>query len=169
MRRAPRGFTYLALLFAVAIAGVVLAAVGVLWSTERQRQREAELLVIGGEFRAAIAGYYESSPGLVKRYPAKLDDLLKDDRFLSVRRHLRQVYLDPMTATHEWGLTMAPEGGIMGVYSLSETTPIKQSGFPPEWAGFEGKQHYSDWIFAYRPVEPKASGSVVELVRSLIQ
>ncbi len=156
---AQRGFTYLGLLFAVAIAGVLLAAVGVLWSTERQRQKEAELLTIGAEFRAAIAAHYQGSPGLVKRYPAKLDELLKDNRFLGVRRHLRQIYIDPMTGSREWGLVTAPEGGIMGIHSLSDATPIKVSGFAFDWADFEGKQHYSDWVFAYRPVEVKAGAT----------
>jgi type II secretory pathway pseudopilin PulG len=151
MAHRQRGFTYLGLLFAIAIAGVLLAAVGVMWSTESQRQKEAELLLIGAEFRAAIASYYQSSPGLVKRYPAKLADLLKDDRFLGVRRHLRQIYIDPMTGTREWGLIPAPEGGIMGVHSLSEATPIKIAGFPFDWAAFEGKQKYGEWRFVYRP------------------
>lgn len=149
--RAQRGFTYLGLLFAVAIVGVLLAAVGVLWSTERQRQKEAELLLIGAEFRAAIGAYYEQTPGLVKRYPAKLQDLLKDDRYLSVRRYLRQIYADPMTGTREWGLVVAPEGGIMGVRSLSEAQPIKQAEFPFEWMDFDGMRQYSEWRFVYRP------------------
>lgn len=148
---AQRGFTYLGLLFAVALAGVALAAMGVVWSTERQRQREQELLFVGQQFREAIASYYERSPGMVKRYPAKLDDLLKDNRFLTVRRHLRQIYPDPMTGMREWGLIAAPEGGIMGVHSLSTTASIKRAGFPAELADLEGKSSYAEWRFIYRP------------------
>lgn len=148
---AQRGFTYLGLLFAVALSGVALAAMGVVWSTERQRQREQELLFIGQQFREAIASYYERSPGMVKRYPAKLDDLLKDSRFLTVRRHLRQIYPDPMTGLREWGLIAAPEGGIMGVHSLSTTASIKRAGFPAELADLEGKGSYAEWRFIYLP------------------
>lgn len=151
MERRQRGFTYLGLLFAVAIAGVALAATGVIWSSERQRQREQELLFIGGQFRDAIASYYEHSPGLVKRYPAKLDDLLKDNRFLNTRRHLRQIYMDPMTGAREWGLIPAPEGGIMGVFSNSTGVPIKQSGFSSELSELDGKTNYKEWRFVYRP------------------
>lgn len=151
-RRGQRGFTYLGLLFTVAIAGIVLAAIGVLWSTERQRERERELLAVGEEFRRAIGSYYERSPGTVKRYPAKLEDLTKDNRFITVQRHLRQIYRDPVTGTADWGVIAAPEGGIMGVQSLSTAEPIKQGNFPPRWSEFEGKRSYADWRFVYRPV-----------------
>lgn len=154
--RAQGGFTYLGLLFAVALAGLALAATGTVWSMERQRQREAELLFIGQQFRDAIASYYERSPGLVKRYPAKLDDLVKDGRFLMVQRHLRRVYVDPITGTHEWGLVAAPEGGVMGVYSQSSGAPIKRSRFVTVDSDFEGKSAYSEWKFVYRPVTSSA-------------
>src|SRR3990172_7233078 len=123
MLRNQSGFTYLGLLFVVAMAGVALAATGMLWSTQRQREREQELLFVGNQIRQAIGSYYERSPGLVKRYPAKLDDLLKDNRFINVQRHLRQHYVDPLTDSQEWGLVTAPEGGVMGVYSLATGTP----------------------------------------------
>ncbi|RTL57709.1 MAG: type II secretion system protein [Rhodocyclaceae bacterium] len=147
------GFTYLALLFAVALSGVALAAVGSLWSVERQREKEDELLTIGDQFRAAIASYYERSPGLVKRYPATLDDLAKDNRFLKTQRHLRQVYRDPLTGQNVWGLVSAPEGGIMGVYSLSKAAPMKRSGFALADAEFKGKEKVEDWRFVYRPAK----------------
>lgn len=151
------GFTYLGLLFAVALAGIVLATTGVLWSTERQRERERELLAVGDEFRHAIGSYYERSPGTVKRYPARLEDLIKDHRFITVQRHLRQVYRDPMTGNADWGVIAAPEGGIMGVQSLSKVEPIKQGNFPTRFAEFEGKRSYADWRFVYRPLVPSES------------
>lgn len=150
MRRNQSGFTYMGLLFAVALAGVALAATGTLWSTQRQREREQELLFVGDQIRKAIGSYYERSPGTVKKYPAKLDDLLKDNRFIGVQRHLRQHYVDPLTNSKQWGLVAAPEGGVMGVYSLATDTPIKQAGFAERDAEFEGKSRYSDWKFVYR-------------------
>jgi type II secretory pathway pseudopilin PulG len=53
--RAQRGFTYVGLLLAVALAGVALAAAGMLWSTTAKRDKEAELLFVGDQFRRAIA------------------------------------------------------------------------------------------------------------------
>lgn len=150
MRRNQNGFTYLGLLFAVALAGVALAATGALWSTQRQREREQELLFVGDQIRQAIGSYYERSPGTVKKYPAKFDDLLKDNRFIGVQRHLRQHYMDPLTNSKQWGVVTAPEGGVMGVYSLATDTPIKQAGFAEKDAEFENKPSYSDWKFVYR-------------------
>lgn len=150
------GFTYLGLLFAVALAGIILAATGALWSTERQREKERELLAVGEEFRRAIGSYYERSPGTAKRYPAKLEDLTKDNRFITMRRHLRQIYRDPVTGMADWSVITAPEGGIMGVHSLSTAKPIKQGNFPPRQVEFEGKQSYGEWRFVYRPLVPTA-------------
>jgi type II secretory pathway pseudopilin PulG len=152
LRQPQGGFTYLGLLFAVALAGIALAATGVVWTTEARREKERELLFIGDEFRNAIADYYERTPGMVKRFPGKLDDLLKDERYLRTERRLRQVYRDPMTGERQWGLVSAPDGGVMGVYSLSAVRPIKQGGFTRWYTEFAGSQQYSDWKFVYRPV-----------------
>jgi type II secretory pathway pseudopilin PulG len=137
------------MLFAVAFLGVALAGAGQLWATERQRQKERELLTIGEEFSRAIESYYQSSPGLVKTYPRKLEDLLLDGRFLFVKRHMRQVYVDPMTGTRDWRLVMSPDGGVQGVASMSEKAPIKVASFSDRSTEFVGKKNYSDWVFGY--------------------
>jgi hypothetical protein len=98
--------------------------------------------------------YYERSPGPVKRYPRSIDDLLKDDRFLGTQRYLRQNYVDPMTGKREWGLIRAPEGGIMGVHSLSQAAPFKRSGFPVALEAFSKADRYADWHFSYRLLQP---------------
>lgn len=147
-----RGFTYLALLLAVAVMGIGLAAAGRSASTAAQREREAELLFAGRAYRAAIMSYYEGSPGAAKRYPERLEDLLEDRRFPFVRRHLRRLYRDPMTGSRRWGLVRAPEGGIMGVYSLSQQAVFKTAGFRFAERRLEGKARYSEWRFAYEPL-----------------
>lgn len=150
-----RGFTYLALLVAVAVAGVGLAAAGQSASTAEQRSREAQLLYAGAAYRAAIMSYYESSPGAAKVYPQSLEDLLEDRRVPFVRRHLRRLYRDPMTASGKWGLVRAPEGGgIMGVHSLSSARPFKTAGFGAAARRLEGKARYSEWRFVYEPGAP---------------
>src|SRR5687767_2291813 len=150
-RSVQRGYTYLAMLFAVAAAGAAVASGSVVWQHEAQRQREAELLRIGNEFRQAIGLYYQHSPGSVKRFPGSLDDLLRDDRHLLLKRYLRRIYRDPVTGKTEWGLVHAPEGGIMGVYSRSEQPTVKRSGFDVANAAFDEKASYSDWKFVYAP------------------
>jgi type II secretory pathway pseudopilin PulG len=146
------GFTYVIMLVAVAVSGVLLAAGSIVWSQQAQRERERELLLIGKEFRRAIGLYYERTPGAVKRYPERLEDLLHDSRYLSTQRYLRRIYRDPVTGKAEWGLVQAPAGGIMGVYSLSSDRPVKTGGFDETEMGFEGTAKYSDWQFAYLPL-----------------
>lgn len=153
-RRAQGGFTYLVLLFSVALSGAALAAVGTWWSQESQREKEAELIDIGNQFRHAIGNYYERSPGTVKRYPRKLEELVFDSRYLTLQRHLRRVYRDPMTGEAKWGIVAAPDGGIMGVHSLSDMRPIKTAGFNPSDADLAGKKRYSEWRFVYYPQSP---------------
>lgn len=150
-RRLQSGFTYLGALFAVALMGFGLAQIGVVWHTAQQRDKERELLFVGHQFRKAIAAYYQKTPGVGKRYPRTLEALLQDDRFLVPLRHLRQVYADPLTGKAEWGTVPASDGGIMGVYSLSEDMPVKTGGFADADKDFEGKSKYAGWKFIYMP------------------
>ncbi len=148
-----QGFTYIGLLIAVVLFGMgSVGAARLLASTERA-EREAELLFIGHQFRQAIASYLQSGP-TVGQYPATLTDLLQDRRYPTVRRHLRRMYVDPITGQAEWGLVKAPEGGIMGIYSLSDREPQKHANFEPEDADFATALplSYSNWKFIYRPM-----------------
>jgi type II secretory pathway pseudopilin PulG len=148
--RAAQGFAYIWLLLLVAFMGVGLV-VGVELSTVAvQRDKERELLAIGHQFRAALKSYKErGGAGLqMQGYPPSLDALLLDDRAPSITRHLRQVFVDPMTGKAEWGLIMLG-GRIAGVYSLSEAKPIKQANFDDQDLVFTGQEHYSGWVFAY--------------------
>ena len=146
-----RGFVYLTALFAIALVGLGVSSYAIVWSQQAQREREQELLFIGNEFRRAIANYYEQSPGTAKRYPEKLDFLLFDARYLTIKRHLRRIYIDPMTSKASWGTVPAPDGGIMGIFSLSEKTPIKTGGFDEADKDFAGASKYSSWRFIYVP------------------
>lgn len=149
--RKERGFTYLWIMFTVAITGVLLAGAGQLWRTEAQREKEKELMFIGEQFRLAIGSYYESSPGIPKRYPPSLEKLLLDDRFPTVKRHLRKIFFDPMTGTREWGLVRQPGIGIVGVHSLSAQAPLKRANFHERYASFGEAKSYREWKFAYSP------------------
>lgn len=145
MRR-QAGFTFLGLMFAVAIAGIALAGTGALWHMESRREKEKELLFIGEEYRHAIGSYYEKSPGGAKQFPEKLEDLLQDKRFPNPTHHLRRLYRDPMTADGQWEL-IRQEGRIMGVVSRSPDKPIKVAGFSLEQGDFEGAGSYTEWRF----------------------
>lgn len=144
------GVAYLALLIVVAAMGAALAATGTIWHEVQQREKERELLFVGERYRRAIQQYYESSLG-DKKYPPTLQILLLDTRMLEMRRYLRRPYCDPLTNSNKWGLVLAPQGGIMGVYSLAEGMPIRQANFLAPLTGFENKTSYADWKFVYIP------------------
>jgi type II secretory pathway pseudopilin PulG len=150
-----RGFTYLTALFIVAILTGGLALAGEVWDTSAKREKEAELLFVGHQYRRAISLYHDSTPGPVKRYPRTLEDLIKDPRHPSTQRHLRRLYPDPLGGK-EWGLVKAPDGGILGVHSLSEDKPLKAAGFKVRDAGFEGVQKYAEWKFVHLPAAQPA-------------
>ena len=104
MPRLENGFVYLWALFAVVLAGIVMAGTGQMWQTKSQRDKEAELMFIGEEFRKAIMSYHNSA----KQYPDSLEDLLKDERSPNIKHHIRKIYLDPITNTAEWGIVEEP-------------------------------------------------------------
>src|SRR4051812_38747146 len=90
--KSQQGFTYLAVMIVVATLGFGLAAIGEFTSHAQQREKEVELLFVGNEFRQEITAYYEQTPGVVKRYPQKLEDLLQDKRYPMAKRYLRRIY-----------------------------------------------------------------------------
>jgi type II secretory pathway pseudopilin PulG len=151
------GFTFMGLLFVLMLIGINLALAGTLYTFAQQREKERQLIFIGEQFKQAIKRYYVNSPGTVKRYPPNLESLLLDNRFVNTKRHLRRVYLDPFTKTNEWGLVESPQGGIMGVYSLSESTSLKYTNFGLRNPELENKKYYKDWQFIYSPIVNKSN------------
>jgi type II secretory pathway pseudopilin PulG len=154
------GFTFLGLMVIITVLGIALLAVGEVWSVAKQREKEPELLFAGDQFRRAITAYYAHSPNKQQPYPTNLEDLLKDPRYPTTQRYLRQMYLDPMTGSAEWGVLRKPNGGIYGVYSLSEQSPIKQSNFRLVDKDFAGKSKYADWLFMHVPSQLAAKSAV---------
>jgi type II secretory pathway pseudopilin PulG len=145
------GFTYVGVLILIAIMGIMAAAAGDLWRTERKRETEAELLFVGHQYRQAIGRYYDQSPGRVKTFPGRLQDLLQDPRTPGMKRHLRKLFVDPVTGSEEWGLVKGPAGEILGVFSLSEEVPLKKANFIRADAKFEEARKYAEWVFIYTP------------------
>ena len=56
-----KGFTYLTILFVVAIMGAGLALTGQVWHTAAMRDKESELLYVGNQYRKAIERYLMAS------------------------------------------------------------------------------------------------------------
>jgi len=139
----------LGLLFVVALMGMAYAAAALLVQTTLKREREAELLFVGAEYRRAISAYFAASPPAARQFPRALEDLLRDPRYPDTRRHLRKLYADPLTRSLDWGLVKAPDGGITGVYSRSSHAPLKRANFPVGARSFAGATRYSEWLFAH--------------------
>ena len=122
-------------MFIVALLALTTAMASVVWSTVQRRENERQLLFAGEQFAAAIERRHArlESAGA---YPKRLEDMLGD----TLHRELRQVYPDPMTGRREWGLVRDATGGIVGVFSLSNDAPLRQTRFT-------GAKSYSDWRF----------------------
>lgn len=145
-RRRDAGFTYVGLLVLLVLIGLALAAAGEVAATAAQREREAQLLWVGHEYRAAIARYW----GRRRAYPQKLQELLGAAPDAPVQvRYLRRLYADPMTNAVDWVLIPAPNGGIMGVTSSSKRAPLKTGNFDPADYDFADATTYGDWQFTY--------------------
>lgn len=149
-RAREAGFTYLLVLAAVIVLGIVAGVTQTTSHYQLKRDREAELLFRGQAFRQAIKSYYLAAEP--KMFPRRLDDLLNDPRFPR-KHHLRQLYSDPMDrgGNTPWLLIQAADGGIAGVVSASDAVPLKKHGFSSDLAKFEGAETYRDWIFYYDP------------------
>jgi type II secretory pathway pseudopilin PulG len=145
------GFTYVMVLAAVVIVGIVVEAARVTTWRIVRADREAELLFRGQAYRNAIASFYQSNGA----FPRSLEDLPKDPRLAS-KRHIRALYPDPMSQgeKREWRLIQAGVG-ISGVASASTEEPLKQANFPKEFEKFTGAKSYSEWVFEYVPPPPR--------------
>jgi type II secretory pathway pseudopilin PulG len=148
----------MAMLMAIVILGIMLSAAGSIWQLQAKREKEAELLFIGSQFRRALQSYYSAMPNQ-PAYPVSLEELLEDRRFNSPRRHLRRIYADPFTGKPEWGLSQLPDSRISGVYSLAEGVPLKQANFSRENPDFDGAESYQDWKFTIRPESAPQAGN----------
>lgn len=145
--REEAGFAYVALLIAIAIIGAVAARGLSAGSTLQRRASEEELLFIGMQFQQAFQSYRNATRPGWPSFPERLEDLVRDKRGSTVKRHLRKIYVDPLTGHPDWGLIDASGGRVAGVFSRAEGAPIKVAGFPSELATLEGKARYSEWTF----------------------
>jgi type II secretory pathway pseudopilin PulG len=144
------GFSYVAVLAMVALMGLGLSAIAPLWAEETRREREDDLLRVGLLYAEALANYQRASPGSAKRYPPTLEVLLLDTRFVGTVRHLRELYADPIDPSRPWGLVRDAEGGILGVFSQSDATPLRAVPVRLSALTLAPARRYSDWQFVAR-------------------
>lgn len=142
-----RGYSFVAVLVLLALCMLGLSVAGPMWSQQVRREREQELLRIGNLYAEAIAAYYHSSPGSLKQYPQRLEQLLVDTRYVGMRRYLRTLYADPVNPGQPWGLVLNAEQRIVGVYSRSEQAPIAEGVQELAATQLEPARRYADWKF----------------------
>jgi type II secretory pathway pseudopilin PulG len=147
--RAQNGLVLLALLLTLALGALASLIAAELWATTMHREREAQLLFVGDQYRRAIASYYQMSPTPVKVLPTELGDLVEDPRFPMRIQHLRRLYPDPIKEGSDWGL-VKQGAGIVGVYSTSEMPTLKRGGFPALYKDFERAATYDQWRFVFK-------------------
>jgi type II secretory pathway pseudopilin PulG len=144
-----RGFTYVIVMFAVAIAAIASTRAMEGMAAAMRQSREEELLNVGQMYRDAIRSYHDNSLGVLPEYPKSLDALLEDDRTSTKRRHLRKKFPDPLTG-ESFGLVIVDDR-IVGVYSKSVKRPQKIGGFTKENETFANAISYQDWKFVHQP------------------
>ncbi len=150
-----QGFTYLGLVVLVTVLGLVGAATLKIDALLRRADKEAELLFVGAAFADALTSYAAATPPGQPTQPPSLKELLRDPRSPAVRRHLRKIYIDPMTGSTDWGIVWMADGkGVLGVYSKSPMQPLKIANFDPKLVGFEGRQHIYEWHFVGTGPQP---------------
>jgi len=153
------GYALVAVLVAAALLSILASTAALLQSSQSRREQEAELLFRGQAYERAIREYYLAAPPGEAAYPLYPQDLLRDSR-PPYGRHLRRLYPDPMGAGWEWIFT--GDGRLMGIHSKSGEEPRKQDGFPPQFAGFAGAKHYSEWAFVYEaPATPTPEADAI--------
>jgi hypothetical protein len=143
------GLVLIALLVFVFLASFAAMVAAESWTLALQREREAELLFIGDQYRRALESYWKMSPGPVKTLPTSVGQLLLDDRFPQPVMHLRRAYVDPM-AGEDFRL-IKTGNVIVGVHSRSKDIPVKQANFPERYAQFESAGSYQQWRFIFTP------------------
>lgn len=136
----------LALVLVVIVSLGAVVAVGKA-RTDAQREREEELLFVGGQFRAALRSYHAVIvSGTAGQYPQRLEDLVEDRRRPVTVHHLRRIYADPMTGEKDWVLVLQGDR-IVGLHSRSELAPLRHGGFDRVDASFSKAHRYADWRF----------------------
>ena len=90
------GYTLIILLFAISILIIGLLIAVPVWQTQIQREKEAELIFRGNQYKEAIRLFQLKKPGT---FPKTLDELIEE-------KCIRRLYPDPMTKNGEWNIIL---------------------------------------------------------------
>lgn len=132
-RRCQTGFSYLALLFFIAISAIPMAHLGQRWQAAVRAEKARELSFRLKAYEAALLSYYQASlrKAAVPLHPRRLDELLIDHRAGRPHNHLRRLYPNPMSPDGQWHLILGADGTIR---KICVKAPSPSTG-PLECAG----------------------------------
>lgn len=155
-RRVSKGAAYLLALFAIACALAISAKVVELGALEDQKRAEQRLINVGLAYRTALESYARVTPAGQVTAPREVKQLLQDDRFPGVVRHLRVEYTDPMVPSGKMIPERDAQGLIQAFRSDSGALPVMQVDLKELGAGFSGAKSYREWLFTARTQIPGA-------------
>ncbi|MFQ5723426.1 MAG: hypothetical protein ACE5G6_02950 [Terriglobia bacterium] len=161
-RRGEAGLALLVVLLLAALLLISLSAAVPRVLTQGRREKEAELIFRGEQYRRAIGFFYKQ----FGRYPNSMEELLETND----RAFLRREWPDPMTPEGEWRLIrVGPNGKFIGSVHRGGKD---EEGKEEEFAGniedlpiagvastsreyairvYDGYQYYYEWEFIYDP------------------
>ncbi|MFG6488765.1 hypothetical protein ACG04R_18920 [Roseateles sp. BYS78W] len=137
-------------LMVLAVLAGTVSVVAQRWSDQVARAKELQLLRVGDAIAKALAAYQASTPGVDKRFPPRLEDLVLDLRFGNPRHHLRELYPDPMTGRPDWQLLRDSRGGIVGVRSSSDRPTWRRVPQRMDFVDLPAATRVSQWVFTPR-------------------
>jgi hypothetical protein len=123
------GYAFLLVVFLTTLMLISVLAVAPSIKTERQREKEEEMIWRGNQYVGAIKRFYRKNG----RFPTSLDDLTKPKQ--GSLRYLRQAYKDPMNKEDgTWRLIyVGPAGQLIGSLKPPQTFQMptaNQTGTP---------------------------------------
>jgi type II secretory pathway pseudopilin PulG len=138
---APSGYAMVALLVGLSVMSVAATLALPVWKQAAQREKEAELIFRGEQYKRAVALFQRrAGPGVL---PPDID-------FLVENRFLRRAYRDPMTSgdfevIRRGGVSGPARAGeppgVVGVVSRSQERSIRLYG---------DRDVYNEWLFVHQ-------------------
>jgi hypothetical protein len=122
MRRGPRGYALLTVLFFGAVMAITFYTALPRAAFEAQREREDDLIYRGSQYARAVQLFYRK----FKTYPAKIEDLEKGRNI----RFLRRKYVDPITKKDEWRFIHIGPAGVFTDSLVYDKPKQKKEGEP---------------------------------------
>jgi type II secretory pathway pseudopilin PulG len=149
--RRESGFTLLLVLGLTAVLGLGLMLAGPAMREQTAREREQQWLRVGNLYALALTQYIEAAPGSLRQGPERLEELLRDNRFVGVRRHLRELYADPLRPGAPWIPVLDSSQRVVGVRSAATGRPfVEPAGYSKGVVASNGGYRYADWLFMAR-------------------